>query len=94
MSDLLTTLRSVRVGQFAVFDFASAFTGMYYLAPHIGISRERALWLTLPVGVATHAVLGIETPFNKMVLGEHPNRLAQLVIAIALYKSIFCCRDE
>ena len=79
MATLLETLRGVRVGRFAVFDFVAAHAGMYWLAPHIGMSRERALWLAVPVGIVTHHLLSIETPLNRMVLGDEPNRLAQLV---------------
>jgi len=84
MSNLLKTVRSVRIGPFAVFDFASSFAGMALLAPKIGLSREMGLWLALPAGVAAHAVFGIDTPFNQMVVGENPNRLAQAAVALCL----------
>jgi len=79
MPGLLENLRSVRIGRFAIFDFASAHAGMYWLAPHIGMGQERALWLTIPIGIATHHLLGIETPLNRMVLSDDPDRLAQLI---------------
>ncbi len=92
MAEILKALRSVRIGQFAVFDFATAFAGMYYLAPHLGMAHERALWLTLPVGIIAHELFQVKTPFNQMVLGEDPNRLAQAIILLCLFKSITCCK--
>lgn len=76
------------MGQFAVFDFAAAFVGMYYLAPHIKMQRETALWLALPLGIVTHKLIGTETPLNQMVAGDSPNRLAQILIAVCLYKGL------
>lgn len=72
---LIDTLREPKIGGLAVFDLVSAFTGMWFLAPHLGISRERALWATIPVGLAVHQVLGIETPLNRRVLG--PGHVAE-----------------
>lgn len=92
MTEILKTLRSVRVGGFAVFDFATAFAGMYYLAPHIGIKPEKALWLTLPTGIISHVIFKVDTPLNQMVLGKDPNRLAQAIILLCLFKAITCCK--
>lgn len=90
---VLSTLRSVRIGPFAIFDFTAAGTGMYFLAPHIGLNPERALWLTLPLGIVVHKVLGIQTPLNQMVLGDNPSRVAQIVLVIMLFKATTCCKQ-
>jgi hypothetical protein len=94
VAGLLETLRSVRVGRFAVFDFVTAHAGMYWLAPRIGISHERALWLTIPIGIATHHLLGIETPLNRMVLGDKPSRLAQLIVAGLLLRALTLRKEQ
>lgn len=88
MTEILKSLRSVRIGKFAVFDFATALGGMYFLAPYIHLDQKRALWLTVPVGVVTHHLLGINTPLNQMVLGDNPNRAAQLVVSLLLIQGI------
>ena len=66
---LIQTLRRPRIGPFAVFDFVTAFSGAYFLAPRLGVSRKRALWAAIPAGVLVHQLLGIETPLNRMVFG-------------------------
>lgn len=85
---LLATLRSVRVGPFAVFDFVVSIYGMRLLGPYFGMKPTQAMWLALPIGIAVHKVLGLDTPLNQMVLGEPPNRLAQAAVIVALYKGL------
>ena len=86
--DLLTTLRSLRVGPFAVFDFVVSIYGMKLLGPYFGMEPEQAMWLAVPIGIGVHHVLGLNTPLNQMVLGEPPNRLAQAAVLVALYKGL------
>lgn len=85
---LLSTLRSVRVGPFAVFDFVTSIYGMRLLAPYMGLSPAQGMWLAIPIGIAVHHVLGLDTPLNQMVLGEPPNRLVQAAVLFALYKGM------
>lgn len=65
--NLLTTLRSPRIGKFAIFDFVTAFAGMYYLAPYVGLKPRTGLLLTIPTGLVVHLLLGIETPLTNMI---------------------------
>lgn len=84
---LIQTLREPKIGPFAVFDITTALAGMWILAPHLGVSRERALWAAVPVGVATHALLGIDTPLNRMVFGKgHP--LTKAAVAGMAYMAV------
>jgi hypothetical protein len=84
---LIKTLRGPKIGGLAVFDLASAFAGMWLLAPKLGISRERALWAAVPVGLAVHQVLGIETPLNRRVLG--PGHVVEkLAVAGMTYQAL------
>ncbi len=85
--NLIATLRKPKVGPFAVFDLTTAFGGMYLLAPKLGISHERALWATLPLAVATHALLGIKTPLNERVAG--PGNLGwKALVGVMAYKAL------
>lgn len=85
--NVLTSLRAPKVGPFAIFDLATAFAGMYLLAPRLGITRERALWATIPVGVAAHVLIGKETPLNRMVFGPgYP--VAKLAVSAMAFKAI------
>jgi hypothetical protein len=83
-------LRSFRVGPFAVFDFAASYTAAWYAAPYVDwyITRKQVMWLVIPTAIAVHRLIGIETPLNKMVLGSEPNRIAQAVAALMLYKGL------
>ena len=85
---LIETLRTPKIGPFAVFDFVTAFAGMYYLGPKVlGISRRQALWATVPTGIAVHALLGIDTPLNRMVLGPG-HTYAKLAAGAVAYKAL------
>lgn len=84
----LENLRSYRLGPFAIFDFASAYGAVYFLAPKLNINRKQALWLTLPAAIIIHKLTNQETPLNKMVLGPESNTLAQLILAGMLYQGL------
>jgi len=91
--DILSKLRSVRVGPFAVFDFASSFGAAWFGAPLVEnyISRERLLYLVVPAGVLAHSILGISTPLNKMLFSEEEeeaNWFARIAVAILLARAI------
>lgn len=84
-------LRSHRIGPFAIFDFAASYAGMWMLAPYLKnyATRKQLMWLTVPIGIATHVVSGQATPLNKMVLGPDYNFFAQAVVAYMLYRGIY-----
>jgi len=81
-------LRSHRIGPFAIFDFTASYVGVWMLAPYLKnyATREQLMWLTVPIGIATHVVIGKPTPLNKMVLGPDYNLFAQAVVAYMLYR--------
>jgi len=89
-------LRSYRIGPFAIFDFAASYAGIWMLAPYLKnyATREQLLWLTVPIGIATHVVIGRTTPLNKMVLGSDYNIFAQAIIAYMLYRGIFTYGEQ
>lgn len=76
MSDVLTQLRSFRLGGFALFDFAAAVYGTGYLAEQFGYTREEGYLAAVPLGVAVHWLLGVRTPLNSMLLGGPVPNLA------------------
>ena len=88
---VVTKLRSYRIGPFAIFDFASAYLGSWYVAPYLSkwLTRTQVMWLAVPAGVVAHIVVGVETPLNKMVVGPRSNILAQAAIGLMLYKGLF-----
>lgn len=91
---ILEYLRSFRIGGFAVFDFVMALLGMYLVAPYLGISRNTALLLSVPLGIVAHEIVGIRTPFNKFVI-ESNDCVSKIVVTLlvvfggmSLYKDI------
>ena len=86
----VTKLRSYRIGPFAIFDFASAYLGSWYVAPYLSkwLTRTQVMWLAVPAGVVAHIAVGVETPLNKMVVGPGSNVFAQAVVALMVYKGL------
>ncbi len=87
-------IRSFRIGPFAIFDFTISYVAMYFLAPYLSklfrifglrISREQWLWLTLPIALITHLILGLHTPLTKMFLNLTGNFTTKLVVLFMLF---------
>lgn len=93
-------LRSYRIGPFAIFDFTSSYLGAWYIAPYLDkwLTREQVMWLVIPFGIVVHELVGKtistsslwdeQSPLNKMILGPDTNLIAQMVVAVMLYKGI------
>ena len=67
---LIDSLRSYRLGGFAIFDFVAALYGTALLAEQFGYRRVDGYVAAIPLGVAVHWALGINTPLNRIVLGN------------------------
>ena len=85
---MIEKLRSFRVGQFAIFDFAVTFTAAYYGHNLLRISRERALWLAIPTGILVHKLLKIDTPLNRLVDGPDANPCVQMIVLIMIIQGL------
>jgi hypothetical protein len=77
-------IRSFKVGQYALFDLVVSYAGMYYLGRSIGIDTSVSMLLTLPIGVAIHSLLGINTPMTAHVLDQGTTPMRLIVIAMTL----------
>lgn len=86
-------LRSFRVGGYAVFDLAASFVGMYILAPWLSrfflkigviVPKENWLFLTLPLGILVHLLVGVETLMTKNFIGFQGNYGLKILILIIL----------
>jgi len=94
---MITLLRSYRIGAFSIFDFATAYLGVYLIAPLLSklflrlglvIPRSSWLWLTLPISVVVHLALGITTPLMKMLFDPSGYYLLKLAIIGMLYMGL------
>lgn len=94
----IEVIRQLRIGPFTVFDTATAYIGIFLIAPiltwafskiHVYIKRSQWVWLTLPIGLATHLILRLNTPFVEMFLNPMGYYfIPQLVILFMLFMGI------
>lgn len=99
---IITLLRSVRIGPFAVFDFIISYIAVYFLAPYLSkfflklgirINTEQWLWLTLPIAVLAHIIARSDTVFTNMFLNPTSGWIAKTVIVIMLCM-VYIRRDK
>lgn len=91
--DIITFLRSFRVGPFAIFDFAISYLIVYLLAPFLHkrglkLSRAQLLWLTLPFSVLVHVLFGKMTPLTEMFLDLHGGYWVKILIVFMIFMAI------
>lgn len=82
-------LRQFRFSGYAIFDFIAAFLGIYLLAPllskiflkiRIDIPKRNWLFLTLPIGIAAHLLVGNITPMTKDFLDIQSHYILKILI--------------
>jgi len=82
-------LRQFRIGQYAFFDFAVSFLAIYLLAPLLSklflklgldIPKHNWLYLTLPIGILAHILVGTITPMTRNLLDLHGHYILKIVI--------------
>ena len=87
--DSITYLRQFRLTGYAVFDFAAAFLGIFLLSPVLSklarktgleIPRTNWLYLTLPIGIVTHLMIGKITPLTKNFIDIHGHYFLKAVM--------------
>lgn len=81
--------RQFRISEYAVFDFAAAFLGIYLLSPllskmflklRINVPKQSWLFLTLPISIAAHLIFGNMTPMTKNFLDIHGHYFLKILI--------------
>lgn len=94
--NLISSLRQFRIGGIAIFDLAVSYFGIYFLAPVLSkifkkfgllIGRKEWLWLTLPIGVMVHLLVGQETALNSMLLSDG-NYLVKIILIFMLWMGL------
>jgi hypothetical protein len=87
-------LRQFRFGEYAIFDFVVAFIGIYLLAPlfsklfkkiRLDIPKKNWLFLTLPLGIFTHLLVGNITPMTRDFVDIGGHYILKIVIIILLF---------
>ncbi len=101
--DPIEFLRQFRFGGYAIFDFAIAFLGIYLFSPllskiflkmRVNIPKRNWIFLTLPIGIATHLLIGTITPMTARFLdpsGHYTLKVIILVLLILGFRGIRLC---
>lgn len=85
----IDSLRQFRLGDYAIFDLAASLVGIYFLAPlltklflkfGLDIPRSSWLYLTLPLGIIIHLLVGSITPMTRDFLDLHGHYLLKILI--------------
>ena len=86
-------LRQFRLGEYAIFDFAVAFLGIYLLSPllskiflkiRISIPKQNWLFLTLPISIVAHLLVGKMTPMTQNFIDIHGHYILKVIILLLL----------
>ena len=92
-------LRQFRFGGYAIFDLTVSFLGMYLLSPllskifkkiNIEVPKINWVFLTLPIGIITHLLIGRITPMVKDLFDINGHRVLKVLI---LCMSFYGMRD-
>lgn len=90
----LEFLRQFRFFGYAIFDIAVSFIGIYllsgllsklFLKIRVKIPKQNWLFLTLPVGILIHLLIGKITPMTRNFLDIHSNYGLKIIILILLF---------
>lgn len=91
--NIVIYLRQFRIGGFAIFDFAVAFLGIFLLSPlltklfrKLGIEIPIVNWifLTLPIGLTVHLLIGNITPMTRNFIDPRGYYILKILIVVLL----------
>lgn len=94
---IIEFLRQFRIGGYAIFDFVASFVGIYLLSPILSklflkiklqIPKKSWIFLTLPIGILTHLLVGNVTPLTKNFLDLQGHYILKLIILALLILGI------
>jgi len=87
--DWIEFIRQFRLSDYAIFDLVAAFLGIYLLSPwlskiflklRIKIPKLNWLFLTLPLGIFIHLLIGNITPMTKNFFDFHGHYILKIII--------------
>jgi hypothetical protein len=93
----LEFLRQFRILDYAVFDFVVSFLGIYLLSPllsklflkiRLDIPKKNWLFLTLPIGILSHLLVGSITPMTADFLNINNHYILKIIILILSFFGI------
>jgi len=87
-------LRQFRFSGYAIFDFAVAFIGIYLISSllskifiklRIDIPKQNWLFLTLPISIFAHLIVGKITPMTGNFFDINGHYILKIIILILLF---------
>lgn len=90
-------LRQFRFSGYAFFDLAVSFLGIYLLSPllsklflklRVDVPKKNWVFLTLPIGILTHLLVGKMTPMTRNTLDIHDHYVLKGIILASLILGI------
>jgi hypothetical protein len=90
-------LRQLRIGPFAVFDFAISYLIIYLVSPllvklskklNFPISKIQWLWLVIPFSILSHIISNEMTPLTRMFLSKDGDILVKIIIIFMLFMGL------
>ena len=98
--DYITLLRQFRIGQFALFDIALGYVGIFLLSPvltkifskfHLHIPRTTWLWWMFPISILFHFVFRQNTPLMR-ALSQPEGSLIAIILLTMTFLGLRNCR--
>jgi hypothetical protein len=87
-------LRQFKIGEYAVFDFAASFLGIYLLSPllskmflkiRVDVPKRNWLFLTLPISVLAHLAVGEITPMTRDIIDLNGHYILKAIMLGLLF---------
>ena len=87
-------LRQFKLGEYAIFDLVASFLGIYLLSPFLSkifkkirldIPKINWIYLTLPIGILAHLLIGKITPMTRDLLDLNSSYLLKILIVGLLF---------
>lgn len=89
--DTIEFLRQFRISNYAIFDITLSFLGIYLIAPLLSkifakakleIPKRNWLYLTLPIGILIHILVGNITPMTENFINLEGHYFLKIFIII------------
>jgi hypothetical protein len=81
----LKQLRSHRIHGVAMFDVVGSYLAGYLIAKYVGLDPIKVAWSILPLSIAVHALLKVDTVFTDSFFDPDSSWLFKLLVVISLF---------
>lgn len=93
MNNSLKKIRSYRINQFAIFDFAISFIFALIVSKIFGLNVVSSLTLIIPFAVVIHELFNIRTPLNNLII-RSDDKASKLIMVFLIIVGIYSIRKQ